>query len=253
MRESERIATNLRTLRILEIIGTADHPMTPTQINTHLGLPKQTIHRLCKTLTEEGFLTADGRSKGLRPARRLRTLASGVLFTSQFHIGRHQVLEDVAEKVSETVNFVVPQAEGMTYLDRVETDWPFRIQLPVGTHVPFHCTASGKTYLASLPPKTRTTMVKSLPLKELTPNTVTDEDALLEELAQIRKRGYALDNEEFVEGMVAIAVPVKDPERRYVGALAVHGPIQRLGLEDAVSKRDILLDGAERLSQSISV
>lgn len=253
MSESERIATNLRTLRILEILGNASHPLTPTQINADLGLPKQTIHRLCKTLVEEGYLTGDGHSKGLRPARRLRALASGILFTSQFHIGRHQILEDVAEKVSETVNFVVPQAEGMIYLDRVETDWPFRIQLPIGTHVPFHCTASGKTFLASLPPKTRTTMVQSLPLKALTDNTLTDSDALLEELALVRKRGYALDNEEFVEGMVAMAVPIKDADRRYVGALAFHGPVQRLDLEDAVSRKEILVDGAKRLSLSISV
>ena len=252
MTETGRIATNLRTLRILEILGNADHPLTPTQINLELGLPKQTIHRLCKTLVDEGYLTADGKSKGLRPGRRLRSVASGILFTSQFHIGRHQILEDVAERVSETVNFVVPQAEGMIYLDRVETDWPFRIQLPIGTHVPFHCTASGKTFLASLPPKTRKSMVNSLPMKPLTPNTLVDRDTLLEELALVRKRGYALDNEEFVEGMVAMAVPVKDADRRYVGALAFHGPVQRVDLELAISQKDILLKGAERLRQSMT-
>ncbi len=251
MAEPQRIATNLRTLRILEILGNADHPMTPTQINQELGLPKQTIHRLCKTLLEEGYLTTEGRSKGLRPSRRLRALASGVLFTSQFHVARHQILEDVAAKVAETVNFVVPQAQGMIYLDRVETDWPFRIQLPIGTHVPFHCTASGKTYLASLPPKARGIMVDSLHLKSLTENTLVDRTTLLEELAVIRKRGYALDSEEFVDGMVAIAVPVKDSERRYVGALAFHGPVQRISLEDAVAKRDILIEGAQRLSDSM--
>lgn len=252
MSETGRIATNLRTLRILEILGNADQPMTPTQINQELGLPKQTIHRLCKTLQEEGYLTTDGRSKGLRPSRRLRSLASGILFASQFHIGRRQILEDVAAKVSETVNFVVPQAEGMIYLDRVETDWPFRIQLPIGTHVPFHCTASGKTFLASLPPKTRANMVESLPLETLTQNTLTDRQKLLDELTLVRKRGYALDNEEFVEGMVAMAVPVKDAERRYVGALAFHGPVQRISLDDAVARKDILLDGASRLSASMS-
>lgn len=252
MTESGRIATNLRTLRILEILGNADQPMTPTQINLELGLPKQTIHRLCKTLVEEGYLTTDGRSKGLRPSRRLRSLASGILFASQFHIGRHQILEDIASQVSETVNFVIPQAEGMIYMDRVETDWAFRIQLPIGSHVPFHCTASGKTFLASLAPKTRTNMVDSLPLNKLTENTLVDKEKLLDELALVRKRGYALDNEEFMDGMIAMAVPVRDSDRRYVGALAFHGPIQRVALEDAISKKDILVEGAARLSISLS-
>ncbi len=252
MGDSGRIATNLRTLRILEILGNSESPMTPTQINAELELPKQTIHRLCKTLIEEGYLTTDGRSKGLRPARRLRSLASGVLSASQFHVGRHQILVDIAAKVSETVNFVVPQAEGMIYLDRVETDWPFRVQLPIGTHVPFHCTASGKTYLASLPPKVRKSMVESLPLEVQTPNSISDPEKLLEELTLVRKQGFALDREEFIEGMVAMAVPIRDADMRYVGALAFHGPTQRISLDDAVLKKDLLVDGATRLSASMS-
>ena len=227
--------------------------MTPTQINLELGLPKQTIHRLCKTLVEEGYLASDGKSKGLRPARRLRSVASGILFASRFHAARHQVLQDIASKISETVNFVVPQDEGMIYMDRVETDWPFRIQLPIGTHVPFHCTASGKTFLASLPPKARKSMVASLPLNARTENTLVDREKLLDELAQVRKRGYSLDNEEFVEGMVALAVPVKDGEGRYVGALAFHGPTQRLSVNDAVLRKEIVIEGAERLGAAMTI
>ncbi len=251
MADEGRIATNLRTLRILEILGRSERALTPTQINAELGLPKQTIHRLCKTLVDEGYLTTDGPSKGHRPTRKLRSMASGLLFASQFHIGRRQILEDIAERVSETVNFVVPQSEGMIYRERVETDWPFRIQLPIGTHVPFHCTASGKTFLASLPPKARKTMVANLSLKALTDNTLTDPDKLLEEVAQVRKRGYAVDNEEFFEGMVALAVPIKDAAKRYVGALAFHGPTQRVSPETAVMRLDVLVEGARRLSASL--
>jgi len=249
---TERIPTNLRTLRILEIAGQTDRPMTPTEIGKFLELPKQTIHRLCKTLVEEGFLIPDLVSKGLRPARRAREMASGILFASQFHIARHQVLQHIASQVSETVNFVVPQEKGMIYLDRVETDWPFRIQLPVGTHVPFHCTASGKTFLASLPPKAREATISSLDLERLTKNTICDKDDLLEELKAIRKNGYAVDKEEFVEGMVAMSVPIQDPQGRYIAAVAFHGPTQRLSIDDAISKRDVLIEGAMRLSAAIT-
>ena len=64
-------------------------------------------------------------------------MASGILHASRLHIARHQILQDVAATVGETVNFVVPEDAGMSYFDRVETDWPFRVQLPVGTHVLF--------------------------------------------------------------------------------------------------------------------
>jgi len=251
MSDEDRIPTNLRTLRILEIIGQSDSPMTPTQINSQLGLPKQTVHRLCKTLMQEGYLVKDSAGKLLRPSRRLRQLASGILYSSHTHTGRHQILLDIAQQVSETVNFVVPQDKGMKYLDRVETDWPFRIQLPIGTHVPFHCTASGKTFLASLSYAKRTAMIESIELNKLTDNTHTDPAGLGRELEKITRNGYALDNEEFMQGMVAIAVPVKDPQGRFIAALAFHGPAQRISVDTVVDQLDVLLEGAKKLTKVI--
>lgn len=248
MTSSDRIPTNLRTLLILEVLGKSEHAMTATQINETLGLPKQTVHRLCATLEENGFLTRLGNSKKYKVARRLRDFGAGLLHSSRDHIARHQILKNVANRVGETVNFAVPGSSGMNYLDRVETDWPFRIQLPVGTSVPFHCTASGKTFLASLPPKKREALVASLDLERMTKHTLDTQHDLLKELRKIRSQGFALDQEEFLEGMVAISVPVTDPEGRFVAALAYHGPTQRLSLREAIDRKDILLDASARLS-----
>lgn len=235
MLDGERIPTNLRTLLILEVLGKSDRSLSPTEINHHIGLPKQTIHRLCTKLEDEGFLARDADGKRLRPNRRTRLMASGILHASHTHIMRHQVMQRLADQVGETVNFVVPDSKGMIYLDRIETDWPFRVQLPVGTHVPFHCTASGKTFLASISPKARTAMVRSLDLRKQTENTHRSSDSFLAELKQVAKQGFATDNEEFVDGMVAIAVPVCDELGRYVASVACHGPVQRLDINAAAS------------------
>jgi DNA-binding IclR family transcriptional regulator len=245
----ERIPTNIRMLLILEVVGRTDKPLTPTEINAQLGLPKQTVHRLCSTLEAEGFLTRTPDGKRMKPARRLMDLGTGLVQSNRDHIVRHQVLENIAAHVMEAVNYVIPQETGMHYLDRVDTNWAFRIQLPVGTNVPFHCTASGKAYMASLPPAARRAFVTGLDLKPLTDKTHTNPLSLLEELAETRKRGYALDNEEFMEGMVAIAVPVTDPDGRYVASLATHGPSQRFTIEKAVAERSILVESAERIQQ----
>ena len=247
MAVEERIPTNLRMLLILEVVGRSDTHLTPTEINAQLGLPKQTVHRLCTTLEAERFLTRSTDGKRMKPARRLMDMGAGLVQANRDMIVRHQVLEQVAGKVREAVNYVVPQETGMHYLDRVETDWAFRIQLPVGTNVPFHCTASGKTYMATLPPAARRAFVMGLDLKPLTSKTHTDQTTLLDELAETRKRGFALDNEEFMDGMVALAVPVTDMQGRYVASLAMHGPSQRLNLDKAVEERNVLLDGAARL------
>lgn len=250
---ADRIPTNLRTLLILEILGRSDEPMTATEINADLGLPKQTVHRLCVTLEENGFITRHGKSRKYQAARRLRELGSGLLFNSRDHIARRQILLEVARDVGETVNFVLPEDSGMNYVDRVETDWAFRIQLPIGTHVPFHCTASGKCFLASLSSKDRRKFVASLKLDKMTEATHVEADPFLAELAEIAKQGYSLDREEFMTGMVAIAVPVNDPAGRFVGALAFHGPTQRVSVDHAISKKDMLVSAAQRLSDVLFV
>ena len=123
MRNDEgRIPTNLRTLRILEVLGKSERSMTPTEINQELKLPKQTVHRLCKTLEEEGYIIRETNGKRFQPSPRLKTLASGVLYNSRNQIALKQVLENIAGKVKETVNLVVPEDAGMMYLERIETD-----------------------------------------------------------------------------------------------------------------------------------
>ena len=251
MSNDERVPTNLRNLFILETLGANSGLLTPAEIARQVGLSKQTVHRLCNTLLEEGFLVRAEGGKGFRPGRRARLLASGILNSSSSHIARHQVLMELAEQVGETVNFVVPEDRGMTYIDRVETDWAFRIQLPVGTHVPFHCTASGKTYLASLPKAERRRLVHVMNLERKTENTVCDPGALLAELATIAKQGYALDREEFIEGMVAISVPVVDNSGRYTASVAFHGPVQRISIDGAIATKELLQNAAKKLTRTI--
>lgn len=246
----ERIPTNLRTLLILEVLGGRSAPMSAAEIGRVLGLPKQTIHRLCNTLVGEGFLAQDG--SGLRPGRRARNLGSGLLHASTSHIARHSILKRLAHETGETVNFVVPEEDGMSYKDRVETDWAFRVQLPVGSHVPFHCTASGKTFLASLRTRDRTRILGSAGLESMTRNTITDPDVLLEELKLIRRRGYAIDNEEFIEGMAAIAVPVRDAQGRYMASIGVHGPVLRYSVERAMSFAPLLEETARDLAELLT-
>ena len=251
MSDESRIPTNLRTLLILEAVGHAGEPMSSAEIGRVVGLPKQTIHRLCNGLVEEGFLARDVDGRKLRPGRRTRAMASNLLHNSAPVIARRKILERVADAVGETVNFAAPGESGMVYKDRVETDWAFRIQLPIGTHVPFHATASGKTYLASLPPRDRKKIVSAISLDRHTDRTHTDPDALMADVAEIARRGYAIDDEELMEGMVALAVPVLNSDGRYAAALAFHGPVLRMSTESMVEHLDTLKHAARDLGEML--
>lgn len=252
MSEGERIPTNVRTLLILEALANANGPLTTAELGRAVGLPKPTIHRLCATLLEEQFLTRDHASRGLRPGRRAREIATGLLHNVADVAARRQVLIELAQTVKETVNFAAPSDDGMIYVDRVETDWAFRIQLPIGAVVPFHRTASGKTYLASLPPAQRRKLAHSFSYEDGTDNAHGSPESLLSELDAIAKRGYALDNEELMEGMVALAVPILDQRRRYFASLAFHGPRQRLSVDGMMAQLPVMQKASDQLAELLA-
>jgi len=249
MSAEDRVPTNLRTLLILEALSQSSAPLTPTEINKVVGLPKQSIHRLCQTMMDEGFLIRDVSGKRLRPATRTLEMSRGLQMSQQVTAARRQILLSLSEATGETVNFVVPEPDGMTYLDRIETDWVFRIELPIGSRVPFHCTASGKCYLASLDRKTRSKTLRAIFLERRTKNTFVEIDALAEELDLIAMRGYAFDNEELFDGMVALAVPILDPKKRFIAAVAFHGPTQRLTKDVLMQHLPAMNDVAARLAE----
>ena len=248
MSGDDRIATNLRTLLILEAVANSIDPLSPTEINKHIGLPKQSIHRLCQTMVDEGFLIRDVSGKKLQPAPRALKMAQGLFSTRQQNIARHSILMNLSSATRETVNFVLPEHDGMTYLDRVETDWIFRVELPIGSRVPFHCTASGKCYLASLDAKQRDAVFSAINFEQRTKTTISSPERLQKEIIQISNQGYAIDNEELFDGMIAIAVPVCDANGRFLAALAVHGPTQRLNHDILLSYLDMMREGAEQLA-----
>lgn len=235
----------------MEILATADRPLSVLEINAGLGLPKQTIHRLCSRLTAAGYLARAGSGK-LEAGHLFHRMARGVMMARHFNIIRRQLLIDAAGRTGETINLAVPDAAGMIYIDRVESDWPLRIQFAVGATVPFHCTAGGKCYFASLSVPERRCLLERIELRRLTANTICDKDRLLDEIAQVADQGYALDNEEFLDGMVAAAVPVCGTDENFFAALAVHGPTQRLTPDAAVAARHTLLECAAKLRHSIA-
>ncbi len=247
--KDEKLAPNMRPFRILEVLSQSVTALTASEIYRSLDLPKQTVHRLCNAMEAEGLLVREPGTRRFRPGRRARNLATGVLSSAHAPIARHQLMAALSNATGETVNLVTPQDKGMIYIDRVETDWPIRVQLPIGSHVPFHCTASGKTFLASQSAQDRVRLIAALPLEPLTDRTITDPAQLQEELEQIARQGYAVDDREFVDAMAAIAVPVIDASGKFYAALAVHGPSQRLPVEKMLEFRTALEQTSERITR----
>ncbi len=244
-----QIAPNLRLFAIIEEIAKAGVPVTPVALSQAIGIPVSTLHRLLATAEEEGLLQrdVDGRSYG--PGRRMRNISANILSSQRLRTERMLVMKALAETVGETCNLAAPGRYGMVYLDRVETHWPLRIQLAVGTQVPFHCTASGKMYLSSLRSDKLNRILKWLELERHTDSTITDQEELKDELKTTRQRNYATDSQEFMVGMCALAVPIRDSEGRLLSTLSIHAPEQRYDIASLTNQLPEIQRAALRIEE----
>ena len=251
MRGNEEPDRSVRTILLLREVADAEEPITANEISERTGLPKATVYRLCDQLLSAGLIRRQLGGRGYIAGQQLVDLAQSVLASRSVYITRHAILTRVAREIGETCNLVAPEGGGMVYWDRVETEWPLRLQLPVGSRVPLHATASGKMYLASLSVAQCGRLLQEIDLKPHTENTLTEPEDLKRHLRETRERGYSLDNEEFIHEMTAVAVPVLDQQRRYVASLAVHAPKSRMSIENAVEYVGILQEAASHISAGV--
>ena len=241
-----------RGLKVVEAVAQAESPLSIAAIAQATGLPRATTHRLVAVLDEQGYLQRDIGGRDFVVGPRLSLIARAVLASSPEQLLRHAVLETISAEIGETCNLTVPADGGMIYFDRVETKWPLRHQiLPVGSRVPLHCTASGKLFLSSLAAPVRDEMIRALPLEKMTPNTLTTAAALKTVLDQIADTEIGVDDEEFIEGMVALAVPIRDARGRLCATLAFHAPTMRMSMDEARRFLPVLEAGAQKLSTTL--
>lgn len=243
-------STIARVLEIIEAVSSAERPLSAADLALQLDIPKPSMHRLLQQLEADGYLQTNMRGL-LVPAQRLHRIALGILYAGRFKAQRQAILKNLAEKIGETCGISIPDGIEMIYYDRVQTNWPLQVHLPVGSHTPVWCTASGKLYLSTLSKSRRQRIINNLPLQKLARNTQTDPQQLEEELRVVAELERGIDNEEFVDGMVAIAVPIKDQHGRLFACLFTHAPVIRKSLEELLAFEPLLRNAAEELGQLI--
>lgn len=249
LREPDPINGDTPTMRLfslLELIAAKDQLVSLQGLVEETGLPKPTLHRMLQQLEGAGLLVrqADGRHYGT--GHRLRRLAENLLLNATHHGARHAVLRHLVDELGESCNVTTLSGNEIVYLDRVETPEPLRFYLRPGSRVPIHCSASGKMILAQMSPAQRRKLLAHAPLKQYTNKTLTDLDALEAEFTRIRRDGFALDDEEFLPGLVCVAVLV--PGRANL-CVAVQAPVMRLTPDKALQTLPALQRAAEAISR----
>lgn len=243
----EKGSSITRVLEIIEAIAKAERPLSVADLSNMLDIPKPSTHRLVQQLEADGFLQTNLRGL-LVPADRLHSIAIGVLYSKRYQAQRQAILSQLSEKIGETCGISIPNGVDMLYYDRVQTNWPLQIHLPIGMHTPIHATSSGKLYLSSLSKDRRQKLLHTLPNQRYTRYTLTNPDELEQALKVIQKTQIGTDNEEFIDGMVAVSVPIKNKRGLLIACLFCHAPVFRKSLDDLLTYIPTMHSAATQLS-----
>jgi IclR family transcriptional regulator, acetate operon repressor len=243
-------AAAVRAFRVLEALARAGRPLSMVELANTLELPKQTMHRILVQLSDAWLVTRGAGDKRYECSARVRMLAVDVLMHAGPAGARHVLLEQLVAKIGETCNLTMLSGSDVVYVDRVETEWPLRMHLQPGSHVPLHCSASGKLLISFLPKDRRERMIQTLPLRAYSDRTITDRDRLRKELAVARRRRLAINDQEHLQGLIAIAVPVMLDRHRACAAIAVQAPVGRLTLDDLLAFEPDLRRAADETAKT---
>lgn len=220
-----------RALGILELFQERRPALTTSEIASLTGLNRATAHRFCQTLLGLGYLE-EVYPRGFRPGLKAVSLAQAALSSHELPDLALPYLRELREATGETVNMARLDLPDIIYVARLLNDDLLALRLFVGSRLPTYATSMGRAMLAFLPDEEIDELLDGIELEPITSHTITDRRRLVAELRRIRKRGYALNEQEMVEGISGIAAPVFGVSGRPVAAINV-----------SVARR---LDAAER-------
>ena len=241
-------ARALRPLLLLETLSQQHSGISLSALAERLGLPKASVMRLLHALQGQAYVMRDPGTSVFTLGPRAAALGLRTLHAASVAHRYRPLLSALVQRLGETCNLTTREGAQVLYIDRVETTEPLRMTLPPGSRVPLHCTASGKLFLSQMPAADCQALVDGLARERKTAHTHTSVAALMAEIERTRKRGIGVDNEEFINGMVAIAIPVRDAQGQCVAAVACHTPTARLSLTDLLAHAPAI----ERTAQQIA-
>ena len=239
-----------RALNLLHMIADEDG-LTLSELSQRLDIPAPTAYRLLSTLQTHRVTEFDeGTQQWLVGVETFRMGSAFLRHTRIAEMGRH-FMQELMEASRETVNLAIEQKGEVVFITQVETQEPIRAFFPPGTRGPIHTSGIGKALLAELPQRQLDAIINRKGLASFTPNTLNTRDALINDLAEIRKRGWAVDHEERNLGMRCVASAIYNEFGEAIAGVSVSGPTVRITEEQIDTLGPQVRACALRITESI--
>lgn len=241
-----------KALGLLDLVAAQTSPIRFAELLRASDLPKATLHRLLKLLVIENMLRQDAESGAYLLGSRLMRLAQGARQQSSPASLARPHLDTLARETGLTVHLAQLDYGHVLYLDRRATTPQQALFSEAGKIAPAYCTAVGKAMLAYLDPPQLDQVLNQQSYQRFTPTTLASATLLRQSLQRVRKRGFAVDREEYQGGVICVAVPVLSAENRVLGAVSLTATTKQTDLTTLETWVPQLRDHAETLAVDLS-
>ncbi|MDR2884531.1 MAG: IclR family transcriptional regulator [Deferribacteraceae bacterium] len=236
------------SIRMLEVLGDAEHEQSVPELCSKLKLTKSNINKLLLTLKKFGYVDFNKYTNNFRLGVKTFQISQAYINKLSLTEIAMPVLKSLRDSVDESIYVSVISDKNVVYLCVAETNAAVRVRPRIGNIGPAYATATGKVQLAFMEDRDITSFYKD-PLHAYTPRTIKSLTALTKELDTIQKQGYAIDNEEYEEGVTCIAAPIKNFMGQVIAGMSISAPTERMKSEHI--KKTLLpqlLEAADMLS-----
>ncbi len=240
-----------RSFAILEEIARNKGEASLAALAKGLAIPRSTIHRLLASLMELGYVEQDLGSGHYRMGLKVLALSSVILENLDIRRISHEYLQDLMEETGETANLVVLDRNEVVYIEKVESNARVRVFSLIGRRAPVHVTGAGKVLLSEMAQMDIIEILRTKGMPKLTKYSITDIEVFLDELAKVRKQGYAFDNQECEMEARCVAAPIRNHTGRIIASMSVSGPVNRVTQEKMHELVPVVIRHAVRLSQAL--
>jgi IclR family transcriptional regulator, KDG regulon repressor len=242
-----------KAFEILELFLHSENDLTINEVSEETKITYPTAHRIASTLVKRGYLVQlEKRGKYSIHPSKLSEFIGVIRRKLNVRTVASPFMHDLSQTVDEAVLLAVRRGHIAINIDVVNIGRLLNVTPDTST-LGLYCTGAGKIFLAYLSDKEYQSYIKSLIMKPRTGNTITNKDALLKQVIEIRRNGVAFDDEENELGLRSVAAPIRDWEGRVVAAISIIGPNARINKQRLSEMAPIVKDYALRISQAMGV
>lgn len=225
-----KIAAIDKSLKIIELLSKNPQGLSLSEIAKMLCFPTSTIHHILSTFREHDYISQNPETKKYLLGFKFLSISSIILENLDIRKTAYNCLRKLHQMSNETVHLSILRDGKVTYIDKIQKAGGLSLATYIGFRTDPHAAAGGKVLLSELSDEEIRNIYKAKPLRIYGKNTITNMGQLLEELDNIRKQGYAIDNEEYYEGVRCVAAPIR-AGGKIIAAVSITGSIFTITME----------------------